>query len=550
MSNLHLRRNFYRVTSFISTLTLLTILFICCIFDYIFTTKLKWKKTGNISNRENATKLLPNENIEIINSETNPVLDEARPRFNGHTVDERLTASGSSSSVRRQRKELREDNLNNSTENPYNNIYMSRDDSRSKQMSEPTYKLVADLKYYYQQYGLDVEHYRLTTKDGFELDLWHIVDSDQIKNKSQQNGTISINDEEEENLASSSNGKNPVLFIHGLLQSSGSFASSGLNSLAYYVKQSLGRDVWLGNNRCGFNPGVRHDPNHAKDDLWDWDLNEMSKYDLPCLTDFVLRKTGKEKIELIGHSQGTMQTLQSLINYKKLDTDYDHSLLGKVENFIALAPAVYPGILIYDNIVLKILAKVINNKFVMGTESFIPLMMFIRNLSITLGNKSIFTDLSYLMFKFLFEWNDRLWDKNLRSRHFLFSPVYVSVKLMRWWLSEKKDAVSFKNGKVSNLYFPDNKIWFPIKTESVQFETDRPLHIHEPKELGEYPKIALFIPKLDKLVDGNRLCNHFTNFEDKRLYNIYYIENYSHLDVLWSMDVIEVIGKRISKILV
>ncbi len=52
--------------------------------------------------------------------------------------------------------------------------------------------------------------------------------------------------------------------------------------------------------------------------FWDWDLNEMSKYDLPCLIDYVLKQTGKEKVELIGHSQGTMQSLQSLINYKKL----------------------------------------------------------------------------------------------------------------------------------------------------------------------------------------------------------------------------------------
>lgn len=545
MSQFHLRRNFYRVTSIICTTFLLSILFACCIFDYIFTTKLKWKKTGNISNKENATKLQPNENIEIINSDDSQ--NETRDRFNGHTNDQRLNSSGSSSSVNRKGENFQGQDPNTSTENPFNSIYPTRDDSKCKQMSEPTYKLVADLKYYYQQYGLDIEHYRVTTNDGFELDLWHILDPNEAKNnENQQQPKETINTEETLIM----NDKNPVLFIHGLLQSSGSFASSGLNSLAYYVKVSLGRDVWLGNNRCGFNPGVRHDPNHEKDDLWNWDLNEMSKYDLPCLTDVVLKNTGKKKIELIGHSQGTMQSLQSLINYKKLDTDYDHCLLGKVENFIALAPAVYPGVLIYENMVLRVLAKVINSKVVMGTEAFIPLMMFIRNVSIGFGNKAVFTDLSYMMFKFLFEWSDNLWDKNLRSRHFLFSPVYISVQLMRWWLSEAHDAVSFKNGKVSNLYFPDNKVWFPIKTETVQFETERPLHVHEPKNISDYPKIALFIPKLDKLVDGNRLCNHFTNFEDKRLYNIFYLENYSHLDVLWSMDVLEVIGKRISKILV
>lgn len=531
MSAFNLRRNFYKTTSLLCTTALLTVLFICCVIEFILTNKLKWRKQPPISNKENETKLLPNEKIHFISS-TNKYNDE-RPNLSSNNLtsqnrNERVSSQGSSSSIRRSKNLDNAENLQTqSTENPYNSIYLAKDDSVLKQISEPTYKLVADLKYYYQQYGLDVEKFRVITKDGYELDLWHITGNTDVEFE-----------------------KNPVLFIHGLLQSSGSFASSGLNSLAYYIKQNLGRDVWLGNNRCGLVPGTRHAEGKATDDLWDWDLNEMSKYDLPCLIDYVLKQTGKEKVELIGHSQGTMQSLQSLINYKKIDTNFDNCLLGKVDNFIALAPAIYPGTLIYDNFVLKFLASVINSKVIMGTQAFIPLMMYIRNMSVTIGNKTLFTTFSYLMFKFLFDWNDTLWDKNLKTRHFLFSPVFISIKLMKFWLSEREDDVSFKNGKVANLYFPDNKVWFPIENKNVQtFESEKPFHIHEPQDLEIYPKMTFFVPKLDKLVDGNRLCNHFTNFEDKRLYEIFYIDDYSHLDVLWSMDVIEVIGKRIGKVL-
>ncbi|CAI8504881.1 unnamed protein product [Hanseniaspora opuntiae] len=526
MTPLNIRTNFYKTTSFLCTTALLTALFICCIIEYIITNKLKWRKQPALSNKENETKLLPNEKIHFISS-TSKFNDERPNLSNSNTQTSRIHSQGSSSSVRRSNNHNQaEDIANQSTENPYNSIYLAKDDSISKQISEPTYKLVADLKYYYQQYGMDVEKFRIITKDGYELDLWHVIGS------SEGEGS-----------------KNPVLFIHGLLQSSGSFASSGLNSLAYYVSQNLGRDVWLGNNRCGLIPGKRHAEGKKNDDLWDWDLNEMSKYDLPCLVDYVLKATGKEKLDLIGHSQGTMQSLQSLINYKKIDTNFDNCLLGKVENFVALAPAIYPGSLIYDNVVLRILASVINSKVIMGTQAFIPLMMYIRNMSVTFGSKSVFSTLSYLMFKFLFDWNDTLWDKNLKSRHFLFSPVFVSIKLMQFWLSESKDAVSFKNGKVADLYFPDNKVWFPIVQNESTFASERPFHVHEPQDLEVYPKMTLFVPKLDKLVDGNRLCNHFTQFEDKRLYQIYYIDDYSHLDVLWSMDVIEVIGKRIGQAL-
>ncbi|KAL6935225.1 related to Sterol esterase 2 [Hanseniaspora guilliermondii] len=527
MTSLNIRTNFYKATSFLCTTALLTTLFICCIIEYIITNKLKWRKQPTLSNKENETKLLPNEKIHFISSKSK--YNDERPNLsNSNTQVSGAATQGSSSSVRRSTNhDQAEDITHQSTENPYNSIYLAKDDSISKQISEPTYKLVADLKYYYQQYGLDIEKFRIITNDGYELDLWHVVGNS--KNESS---------------------KNPVLFIHGLLQSSGSFASSGLNSLAYYVRQNLGRDVWLGNNRCGLIPGKRHAEGKKSDDLWDWDLNEMSKYDLPCLVDYVLKATGKGKLDLIGHSQGTMQSLQSLINYKKIDTNFDNCLLGKVENFVALAPAIYPGALIYDNVVLKILASIINSKVIMGTQAFIPLMMYIRNISVTFGSKSVFSMLSYLMFKFLFDWNDTLWDKNLKSRHFLFSPVFVSIKLMQFWLSENNDAVSFKNGKVADLYFPDNKVWFPINNKSDStFTSERPFHVHEPQDLDVYPKMTLFVPKLDKLVDGNRLCNHFTQFEDKRLYQIYYIDDYSHLDVLWSMDVIEVIGKRIAQAL-
>ena len=74
----------------------------------------------------------------------------------------------------------------------------------------------------------------------------------------------------------------------------------------------------------------------------------------------------------------------------------------------------------------------IDNRWVFGNKSFVPMMMEMRNL---LAGHKIFSFLSYVMFNYLFNWNDILWDRPLRDRHFLFSPVHISVKLMQWWLS-------------------------------------------------------------------------------------------------------------------
>lgn len=91
-------------------------------------------------------------------------------------------------------------------------------------------KLVPDLKYYYRQYGIDIEEFEVETDDGFIIDLWHLKSlKTEGKNKKDTY---------------------PILMLHGLLQSSGAFASCGRKSLAYFLHDS-GYDVWLGNNRCG-----------------------------------------------------------------------------------------------------------------------------------------------------------------------------------------------------------------------------------------------------------------------------------------------------------
>lgn len=67
--------------------------------------------------------------------------------------------------------------------------------------------------------------------------------------------------------------------------------------------------------------------------------------------------------------------------------------------------------------------------------------------------------------------------------------------------------------------FPDNVKWFSGSSAT--------------------PNIYLFVPKQDRLVDGERLINHFVNVESSVNYKIWYIDEYAHIDVLWAHDVIE-----------
>lgn len=367
--------------------------------------------------------------------------------------------------------------------NPYDGILLEED-----------LKLVPSLKYYYQQYGIDVDEIEIETPDGFILDMWHLKARAPVERKS-------------ENCL-------PILMVHGLLQSSASFASSGRRSLAYFFVEQ-GFDVWLGNNRSGFRKKInrRRVPYEKK---WDWDIHEMCKYDLRTLVETVLFATGQPKLTLMAHSQGTTQTFMSMLHHS--DENFDFK--DKIANFVALAPALYPGPLLDEKLFVKFLIKGIDKSWIFGTRSFLEMMMIVRNFTV---GKKIFSFVCYVMFNYLFEWNDLLWDKPLRDRHFLFSPVYVSVKLMQWWLSPLPGKFSFKN--CAEMYFPETERWFPSSESR--------------------PNFLLFVPKQDRLVNGERLINHFMEHEDHDAFKIWYIDEYSHMDILWAHDVIERIGMKI-----
>jgi pimeloyl-ACP methyl ester carboxylesterase len=98
----------------------------------------------------------------------------------------------------------------------------------------------------------------------------------------------------------------PVLLVRGLLQSAGPYYTNDDDSLAFFLCNS-GYDVWLGNNRYGFEPRHTllqyHDPR-----MWAWNIRQVGVMDLPALISRVLSETGFAKLGLVSHSQGTTES--------------------------------------------------------------------------------------------------------------------------------------------------------------------------------------------------------------------------------------------------
>ena len=107
----------------------------------------------------------------------------------------------------------------------------------------------------------------------------------------------------------------PVLFMHGLIQSSESWIMETENGNTPLAIQALeaGYDVWLGNSR-----GTRFSNEHAfyeidTDDYWNFEWSQMGLYDLDSIITLILSTADEfEKLNYIGYSQGTTELFYAL----------------------------------------------------------------------------------------------------------------------------------------------------------------------------------------------------------------------------------------------
>lgn len=164
-----------------------------------------------------------------------------------------------------------------------------------------------------------VETHYVTTRDGYILAVYRIVNPLIEQSKT-----------------------TPVLLYHGLLASSRGFlvASEGGfpwedckevgNNLGFELAKR-GYDVWLGNTR-----GNTYSRNHTTLDpkidraYWDFSMDEIIKYDVRSMVDYVLKARSVKTLAVVAHSQGTTATFGLMTlkpKYNKI-----------IKPFIALAP--------------------------------------------------------------------------------------------------------------------------------------------------------------------------------------------------------------------
>ncbi|GAB1310329.1 hypothetical protein MFIFM68171_00539 [Madurella fahalii] len=434
--------------------------------------------------------------------------------------------------------------------------------------------IVCDPAYYARRVGLDIEKFQVQTEDGFIIDLWHVYDPMEYSPLSPEErahrGPETFTDSPRKPVKSSSSSpssskdpkpKFPVLLMHGLLQSSGAYCVNDDESLAFFLCKS-GYDVWLGNNRCGFEP--RHVLLEYSDPrMWCWNIRQMGVFDLPALASRVVYETGFARIGLICHSQGTTQALVALAKEQRPD------LGERLTVFCALAPAAYAGPLI-GKMYFKFMRVITPAMFrlMFGIHAFIPFMMAMH----ALLHPRVYGWLGYKVFAFLFNWTDERWDRGLRDRMFQFAPVYVSSESMRWWLGRE----CFAKHK---CILATKEEWRAEEREdheqkqrrSILTEADRDMEGGEAVEKSEHaaeahkkrpkgstawynnqaPPFALWVCGNDCLVDGDKLLRRFERGREPHVSVVHskVIPEYEHLDVIWAMDAVDQVFREVREVL-
>ena len=316
----------------------------------------------------------------------------------------------------------------------------------------------------------------------------------------------------------------PVLLMHGLLSSSDSFLTNVVEESLAFILYNHGYDVWLGNVR-GNSYSTKHvhlSPDQVN--FWQWSYDEMGKYDIPAMVNYVLNHSDHVQLHYIGYSQGTTTLLAAAISQGE-------AFSSKINTFVALAPA---AIVDHMKSVLRYLSHISRDVAfffdLFGHGEFLPRDGLVHKLAILLcpDDPDICENVLFLVA------GSDLSNAN-ESRVPIYTahnPAGTSVRNMLHW---------------AQMYRSDGMKYFDYGHAISNW-----LHygsIHPPSyNLSSFNiKTYAFCGGNDTLV-VNEDCDHFLSLLPN-LQRSYLIPSYNHLDFIWAIDVKSMVYDEVLRVL-
>ncbi|NXG59585.1 LIPM Lipase, partial [Hemiprocne comata] len=338
--------------------------------------------------------------------------------------------------------------------------------------------------------GYPSEEYEVTTEDGY------IITINRIPYGTHNQGNPALK---------------PAVFLqHGLLGDASNWVTNLPNNSLGFLLADAGFDVWMGNSR-----GNRWSRKHQyysiyQDEFWAFSFDEMAKFDLPAAINFILEKTGQEKLYCIGYSQGTTIAFIAFSTMPEL--------AQKIKFYFALAPVT--TIKYARSPVTKLLY--LPERFLrglLGRREFLPQTECIRRLIVPFCSFRAFARLCRSVFFSLGGCNLKNIDMNRIDVYIAQTPAGTSVQNIVHWSQEAH------SGKFQAYD------WGSSKKNMEKYQQDTPpLYNVENMTVPT----AVWTGGQDLLADPKDAAILLSQI--KRLIYHKSIPEWTHLDFIWGLD--------------
>jgi pimeloyl-ACP methyl ester carboxylesterase len=376
----------------------------------------------------------------------------------------------------------------------------------SKSKNFPS-KNFLDYKTIINNYGYSFEEYEITTNDGYILNLWRIPGKLNSKSNKHNNKFFGLKKE-----------KKVILLQHGLLDDSWTWFALKNNSLPFLLSNQ-NYDVFISNIRGNLFSYKHKNSSYDSSDLnnkkyWNFSFSEMAEIDLPCIIENIKKISKTNKIDYIGHSQG------SLIFFLQYMTNPNY-LENNINKFIAVGTV--PNV----NNALSIFVKIFANTGLLNYFPFENVFKYEKLGEILYYLCKNKENLCWDLIKFAFDFRNtkRIKGKNLVENILIFEPGGTSKKNLLHWMQVylSKQMMKYDYGKLENI-----KIYGQEKPPIYNLDNLYNWNI----------KSLLFTSDSDPFSNPIDIKETVDKIKNKHLIQIPFMENYNHVDFLWSNDAI------------
>ena len=347
-----------------------------------------------------------------------------------------------------------------------------------------------DYKSFISKLNLNLEEIQVVTEDRYVNTIWALTSKDEFNR----------------------NGKS-IIVQHGLLDTAFTWLILEDKSIAKLLCDE-GYKVYLPNMRGNQFSKSHYDYDSSLNSkYWEFSFDEMAQYDLPSIVNLIKKRDGVEKIDYMGHSQGTLIFFLAYMN----NPDFMEKNINK---FIAVGTV--PNINNAEHFLLDLAVK-------SNIAKLIPVKNFL-NFPKELGQVLVpfcsgkAKNLCHTIMRICFggfEDTGRVDYEKLGKNIFMHMPGGTSLQNMKHWLQlfDTKKTAKYDFGSIDNI----------IHYGSIYPPT------YDLSRMRNYK-----IKSLIAVSDSDPFCNPLDTLEfllkidDQSVIEILSLKYYNHIDYLWA----------------